>query len=108
MRWLTKTNGAEAVDFGVGDDEAAFTVFRGGDKALANAVQDDVVGNVELGSQLMQRPVWARRLQRGNWCCGGMNDELRLDTGDLVLTGRQVVEKFAQVARLELIAEQAT
>ena len=106
-RWLAKTNGAEAVDFGVRNDKAAFAVFRGDDKALADTVQDYVVGNMELGGQLVQGPVGACRLRRDNWCCGGMNDELWLDTSDFVLTGRQVVEKFAQVARLELIAEQA-
>ena len=36
--WLAKTNGAEAVDFGVRNDKAAFAVFRGDDKALADTV----------------------------------------------------------------------
>ena len=49
MWWLAKTNGAEAVDFGAGDNEATFATAGGMDKALADAGEDDVIRHAEFG-----------------------------------------------------------
>ena len=46
---LTNADGAEAVDFGAGDNEATFATAGGMDKALADAGEDDVIRHAEFG-----------------------------------------------------------